>query len=141
MNKLTIEEIQEKYRDIEDKIPSVWPDYEKAGVELAQDIVYHWNIQEGELIRVIALVEIKVPGLNITQHIDNRFAFAGLYPFKMKHFTPDDKGVMSEAIEGLLKSRKEYKVLMDENDGSITSLLQKELNRLKEELNKLKRDS
>jgi hypothetical protein len=33
-------EILEKYSNIEDKIPSVWPDYEKAGIELGQDIVF-----------------------------------------------------------------------------------------------------
>lgn len=43
MKELTIEEITEKYRNIEDKIPSVWTDYKSAGIELAQDIAFHWD--------------------------------------------------------------------------------------------------
>lgn len=139
---LTVEEITEKYRDIEDKIPSIWPDWETAGIELAQDILYHWNIQQSELIRVIALMEIRVRGLHITQHIDNRFAFAGLYPFKMKTFDikPDDvKSIVSEwtdvqksLFEKLLNERISFKSRLKENDEELERL-QKELNKLKEE--------
>lgn len=137
---LTVKEIQEKYRDIEDKIPSIWPDWETAGKELAQDIVYHWNIQEGELIRVIALVEMCVRGLRISQHIDPMFSFAGLYPFKMKQFdiTPDGSvtttPVIDSMLEELSKKRKENTSLKDVMEQELNKL-QKELNKLKENLN------
>lgn len=138
-NIMTVKEIQEKYRNIEDKIPSVWPDYEKAGIELSQDILYHWNIQEGELIRVIALIEMRVPGLSISQHIDPSFAFCGLYPERMRKFDFDPNSNISDSISNLLKSRKEYKELLDDA-GSISELLQREISRLKEELDKLNKN-
>jgi uncharacterized protein YaaN involved in tellurite resistance len=95
---LTIEEITEKYKEIENKIPSIWSDYPTAGKELAQDILYHWDIKQGELIRVISLMEIRVRGLQITQHIDPHFAFTGLYPEIMKTFEvePDMLKVMND---------------------------------------------
>jgi hypothetical protein len=87
MEELTIDQLKEKYSKIEDKIPSVWPNYEKAGIELAQDLSYgHWNIKDPELIRVISLVELEVNGLSIAQHIYEPFSFAGLYPHKMKAY-------------------------------------------------------
>ena len=79
-------EIETKYADIEDKIPSIWPDYEQAGIELAQDICMSWNIQDAELIRVISLVQMRVPRLNIIQHIDPVWSFRGLYPEKIRKF-------------------------------------------------------
>ena len=84
-------EILEKYSNIEDKIPSVWSDYEKAGIELAQDIVFEWDIKDSEMIRVIALIEMRVAGMGrpkfgLSEHIYTPFAFAGLYPERMKVF-------------------------------------------------------
>jgi hypothetical protein len=75
----------EKYGSIEDKIPSVWSDYEKVGIEMAQDIAKIWNIKDSELIRVMSLIETRLAGmgkpkLGLSDHIDNAFAFAGLYP-------------------------------------------------------------
>lgn len=92
---LTVEEITEKYKNIEDKIPSVWKDYESAGIELAQDILYHWDVSDGELIRVIALIELRVArsgksGFRIAQHINPMYSFAGLYPERMKRFNIND---------------------------------------------------
>jgi hypothetical protein len=146
MKELTIEEIIEKYRDIEDKIPSVWPDYPTAGQELARDIAIHWDISEGELIRVISLMEIRVPEFHQNQHINSMFAFAGLYPERMRTFNiqPDSNGqiqsivsewsdVQKSLFETLLKKRIDYKNKMKEND--------KELEKLQEELNKLKENS
>lgn len=88
---LTLTEIIKKYSNIEDKIPSVWETYEEAGIELAQDLVYTWDIQNTELIRVISLVSGRVKGLKITQHIDPMFSFAGLYPEiqKVYNILPD----------------------------------------------------
>jgi len=82
-NELSVLELALKYGSIESKIPSIWPTYETAGIELAQDLLYHWSISHSELIRVIALLETRVVGLKLSQHIDNRFAFAGLYPHIM----------------------------------------------------------
>lgn len=91
MENLTEKEISLKYSNIEDKIPSVWPSWEKAGVNLAQDLIYIWDVRDCELYRVIALVSMRVPGLRITQHLDPKFAYMGLYPERMKSFdiTPD----------------------------------------------------
>ena len=87
MENLTIPQLRAKYSSIESKIPTVWLTYERAGVELAQDLSFgHWDITDAELYRVITLVELRVPGLHITQHLDNRFAFMGLYPHIMKPF-------------------------------------------------------
>jgi hypothetical protein len=80
---LTEDELAKKYENIEDKIPSVWSTYEVAGRELANDLCYTWNVSNGELIRVIALMEIRVRHLKISQHINPMFAFAGLYPERM----------------------------------------------------------
>ena len=82
---LTIEELSAKWSNIEEKIPSKWPNWGKAGIELAQDLCYTWNIRERELIRVIALVSIRcrmesgIP-LCLHDHIDPMLAYAGLYP-------------------------------------------------------------
>jgi len=83
---LTIQQLKEKYSRIEEKIPSQWKSFEKAGTELAQDICFLWDISDSELIRVIALVEMRAPGLKISQHIDNRFAVCGLYPHIQKAY-------------------------------------------------------
>lgn len=78
--------LHEKYSNIESKIPSIWETYEKAGIELAQDIYKTWNISDPELIRVISLLEIKVKGLKISQHIHLMYSFAGLYPIIQKSY-------------------------------------------------------
>ena len=93
MEKLTETEIAEKYSNIEDKIPSVWKTYEEAGINLAQDLVFTWDARNGELIRVIALIGMRCgPKLDLSKHIDQRFAYAGLYPERMKLFniTPEN---------------------------------------------------
>ena len=87
MENLTIEQLVEKYRNIEDKIPAKWESYEKAGIELAQDLSFgHWDIRESELYRVICLIETRVPGLRIHQHCDPNFSFMGLYPHIQKSY-------------------------------------------------------
>jgi len=85
-NELSILELREKYKNIEEKIPNIWPNYESVGIELAQDILYHWDITDPILYRTISLVSSYCPGLQITQHLDPRFSFMGLYPHIMKKF-------------------------------------------------------
>ena len=86
------------------------------------------------------------PGrLRISQHIDPMFAFAGLYPEKMRTFNimPDSNGKIQSTIsewtdiqkslfESLLTRRIDYKNRMKQNDEELERL-QKELNKLKEE--------
>lgn len=89
-----IESIKEKYCNIEDKIPSVFKDYKQAGAEMAIDLMDISNISDFELIRNISLVDSYTGGVyNLSKHIDNTFAFAGLYPHAQKsfNFSPDLK--------------------------------------------------
>ena len=74
------------------KIHTIWNTWEIAGIELAQDLVYHWDINDDELYRVICLVSIRVRGLKITQHLDQRFSYKGLYPEIQKSYNikPDN---------------------------------------------------
>jgi hypothetical protein len=87
---LTEKEISEKYSNIEDKIPSVWEDFEKAGIELAQDLIDVWDISDAELIRVIALVGIRVRRndrrIDLSNHVNPMLMYHGLYPEIMKTF-------------------------------------------------------
>lgn len=92
LERLTRQELEDKYRNIEDKIPSFWKTWEEAGINLAQDLSFgHWDISEDELYRVISLVSQRVKGVKITQHLDPKWAYKGLYPHIMKPFdiTPD----------------------------------------------------
>lgn len=105
----TVDEATEKYGNIEDKIPSVWPSYQKAGEEMARDIAFFWNISDPELIRVISLVSIygKIP---LTKHIDPMMSYAALYPEKMKgiYEMPSTKSTLREKVLAyLVKKRKE----------------------------------
>ncbi len=93
---MTTQELRAKYSGIEEKIPSVWPDYEKAAIELAQDVSTVWDIKDAELIRVLALVDMRIAGMgkpsfNLAKHIYAPFAFAGLYPNIQRSYdiTPD----------------------------------------------------
>lgn len=101
MNPPTIEELAEKWGDIEDKIPSVWPDYQEAARELANDIRHHWHIQHSELGRVIALVS-GYTGTGLTEHLDSRFAFKWLYPniVRYNNIVPD--GISEDALKKML---------------------------------------
>ncbi len=83
---LTIEQIKEKYSDIENKIPEKWETYEKAGIELAQDLLYHWDISDFELIRIISLIDNYTKGLCLYKHINPMYSYLGLYPHVMKKF-------------------------------------------------------
>jgi hypothetical protein len=106
---LTISEISEKYRNIEDKIPSVWKDYESAAIELAQDIAFVWDITDGEIIRVISLLSMRT-NVKLHKHIDNNFGFAGLYPNRIKDLRSelrDDK--INEILNEILKKREDRK--------------------------------
>ena len=76
---MTLEALKEKYSSIETKIPSVWENYNDVALSLAQDLLYHWNIKDSELIRVISLVSLNSK-TTLTRHIDHNFAFSGLYP-------------------------------------------------------------
>lgn len=96
---MTTQEIKEKYSNIEDKIPSIWPDYEKAAIELAQDVAAEWDIKDSELIRVLALVDMRIAGMgkpsfNLAKHIYTPFAFA-VYPERMKRLNilPDNVSI------------------------------------------------
>lgn len=88
-----IELIKEKYCNIEEKIPSVFKDYKQVAAEMAIDLIDVWNIKDFELIRNISLVNSYTGGVyNLSKHIDNNFAFAGLYPHVIKSFNikPDN---------------------------------------------------
>ena len=94
---MNIEELKNKYSDIEGKIPSVWPDYEKAAIEISQDFYTEWDIKDSELIRVLSLVDTRIAGMgkpsfNLSKHVHPMFSFAGLYPERMKSFNilPDN---------------------------------------------------
>ena len=92
LERLTRQELEAKYANIESKIPSFWKTWEEAGINLAQDLSFgHWDISEDELYRVISLVSQRVKGIKITQHLDPKWAYKGLYPHLMKPFdiTPD----------------------------------------------------
>jgi len=84
MEQLTEKQINDKYSNIEDKIPSIWPTYEAAGKEMAQDLCFTWDAKEPELYRVACLLDGYVRGLNLSKHLDQRYAFQGLYPHIMK---------------------------------------------------------
>lgn len=80
---MTIQDIHTQFSNIEEKIPSVFESYEDAGRQLAQAIIYHWNISDNEIIRVIALIGIHT-NIDLSEHVNPMFAFAGLYPTKQK---------------------------------------------------------
>jgi len=84
--KLTQNELSIKYSNIESKIPSIWESYEKAGIELAQDLCFTWDVSDSELIRVISLISIRVQGLNLTKHIKQNLEYIGLYPHIQKYY-------------------------------------------------------
>jgi hypothetical protein len=109
---LTEKEISIKYANIETKIPTVWATYEDAGVNLAQDICFLWDVTDGELIRVIALLELHVKGLRINQHIKPQFAFTGLYPTVMTTLNIYPAGISENYIkimEEIMGKRNEDK--------------------------------
>ena len=108
---LTIEEITEKYREIEDKIPSIWSDYPTAGKELAQDILYHWDISEAELIRVISLLEIRVSWLRISQHINPNFAVYG-------EISPEMVKMMNDIYDERKDMRTQINILKNSTYGA-----------------------
>ena len=110
---MTIEEISYKYENIESKIPLIWKDWEAAGVSLAQDLWDKWDIKNSELIRVISLVGIRVKtstgkSLNLSDHIDSKFAFAGLYPSVEKIYN-----VFPESFDGNTHSVVDMSVMFD----------------------------
>ena len=76
---MTIQEIHTQFSNIEEKIPSVFSSYEEAGTQLAQALIEHWNISDNEIIRVIALIGIHT-NIDLSNHTNSMFAFAGLYP-------------------------------------------------------------
>lgn len=76
---MTIQEIHTKFSNIEEKIPSIFESYEDAGRQLAQAIIYNWNISDNEIIRVIALISTNT-NIDLNEHVNPIFAFAGLYP-------------------------------------------------------------
>lgn len=82
-----------KYKDIQDKVPSVWKTYEEAAIELADEIKDIWDIDNAEVIRVISFLDRFNRDANMISHIDRRFEYAGLYPEVMKSFkiNPDTK--------------------------------------------------
>lgn len=106
---MKLEEIVEKYSCIEEKVPSVWEDYEKVAIELSQDIATEWDIKDGELIRVLALVDMRVAGMGkptfgLSKHIYAPFAFMGLYPERMKSLEQlPDGAFLSNVLQKTLK--------------------------------------
>lgn len=88
---MNTELIRLKYSNIEEMVPSVWPDYERVAIDLAQDVATLWDIKDPEIIRVLALVDMRVAGMGLpsfrlSEHIHTPFAFAGLYPNVMKTY-------------------------------------------------------
>ena len=83
MNKLTLNELREKYVSIEDKVPSIWKTYKDVGIELAQDLSDHWDITDFELYRVISLIS-GYSGISLIKHLDPKFSVMGLYPSTIK---------------------------------------------------------
>lgn len=109
MENLTRLQLSKKYENIEDKIPSSWETYEKAGIELAQDLSFgHWDIRDAELYRVISLVSTRVPGLRITQHLDSKFSFMGLYPHTQKADNIFPEGYDPVTAENVTKEARKY---------------------------------
>ena len=99
-------ELLEKYKNIEDKIPSVFEDYYKAGAEMAYDLAYIWNISHAELITVISLVDIETMCIyKLSKHTNYAFAFAGLYPHVQKVHKMD-LNELKEVYEELIKRKK-----------------------------------
>jgi len=69
-----------EYSNIEDKIPEHFISLKFAATKLAQDLIDHWDIENPELIRVIALLETQNTNVKISQHIKKGCEVAGLYP-------------------------------------------------------------
>jgi hypothetical protein len=109
---MQIETIKAKYSGIEANIPSVWSDYEQAGIELARDVVDLWDIKDPEMIRVLCLVDLRVagmgkPSLGLSKHVYAPFSFAGLYPEMQKshnHYPTDSHNLTSAASARLSES-------------------------------------
>lgn len=83
MQQLSIEQLVEKYGQIENKVPFIWASYKEAALSLAQDLTFHWDIKELELYRVISLLSPHSP-VDILQHLDHNFSYMGLYPHIQK---------------------------------------------------------
>ncbi len=109
MIELTIEEIYTKYKNIESKIPSIFKTYELAGIELSKDILFHYNIRNGEIIRVMSIINYSQKiKFNFSEHIDNKFSFAGLYPHiqKVHNIYPDAISICQiELLNKILETR------------------------------------
>ena len=99
MKDLTLEEIREKYGNIEDKIPSIWHTATDAAREMAQDIATYCDITDYEIVRVMSLLDTRVfcqnerKNFKLLDHMDHRFEFLALYPKRMKSFNilPDTR--------------------------------------------------
>jgi|TARA_R110000822_G_scaffold82467_3_gene195080 hypothetical protein len=129
LEELTRPQLELKYRCIEDKIPSFWATWEEAGINLAQDLSFgHWDITESELYRVITLVSLRVKGIKITQHLDPKHAWKGLYPHAMKPFdiTPDGYkvGVSADLLAHVAKERDIHKLSMKTGLASLDDIME-----------------
>ncbi len=60
---------------------------------MQQDLIYHWDIIDAELYRVISLIGIRTKSNVLNKHLDNRFSYLGLYPEILKPFNilPENK--------------------------------------------------
>lgn len=116
MEQLTIEQLVEKYKNIEDKIPSVWKNWFECRKELEYDIVYTWNINNSELYRNISLVGLRTyPTLStesLYSHLDFRFSYMGLYPEIQKSFNikPELNSIYNDILFKRIKNK------LDENE-------------------------
>ena len=116
MKDLTIEELEEKYSNIEDKVPSIFKDYNEVLLQIQQDLYCTWNINNSELYRVISLVGIKTKSNVLYKHLDNRFSYMGLYPHRMisydkivaENITKEGSEIIEKILENIYKSRKTY---------------------------------
>ena len=129
MKNLTIEELEEKYGNIEDKVPSVFKDYNEVSIKMQQDLCCTWDIRNAELYRVISLVGIRTHSGILNKHLDLRFSYIGLYPEIMKPFnilpekynkeladkiTKDGQKLIRDMLNVIIDNRQKYKSIINE---------------------------
>ena len=105
----TMQELIDKYSNIEDKIPSVFENYNKAALEMSKDICMLWHISHFELIRVIVLLDSYTGGVyNLSKHTNYVYSFAGLYPHVQKSHNMD-LNQLKQLADELTEKRKNRK--------------------------------
>lgn len=128
MKNLTIEELEEKYGNIEDKVPSVFKDYNEVSIKMQQDLCCTWDIRNAELYRVISLVAQYTNDSVLYKHLDLRFSYTGLYPHVQKSFnilpeeydkeladkiTKDRQKLIKDMLNVIIDNRQKYKSIIN----------------------------